>query len=126
MVALLLGASGRALARHDSAFCGLLSPDDPFGHEEFIDIGHRFLVRNVRVAPHNGQVAVTGEVYNGHQGFFTPPLFRVALFDRACTYLGANNFSIDKFNFGTIRPFRVIVPGVAFTEVATYHIEFLP
>ncbi len=52
MLALLLGGSDPALARHEGMACGLPSPEDPFGHEEFIDIGHRFLIRNVRIAPH--------------------------------------------------------------------------
>ena len=52
MLALLLGGSDPALARHERMACGLPSPEDPFGHEEFIDIGHRFLIRNVRIAPH--------------------------------------------------------------------------
>ncbi|MFQ5803224.1 MAG: hypothetical protein ACE5JQ_10050 [Candidatus Methylomirabilales bacterium] len=124
MVAFLLGGSSPARAMHESGSCGLSSPGDPFGHKEFIDIGQQFLVRNVRIARHSDGVAVAGEIYNGLQGFFTPPLFNATLFDSDCTYLGANNFSIDNFKFGTTRPFRAIVPGVDFTEVATYHIEY--
>jgi len=126
MFALFLAGSGPALARHEGASCGLPVPEDPFGHEEFIDIGHRFLVRNVRITPHSRGVVVAGEIHNDRQGFFTPPLFKARLFDPACTYLGANNFSIDHFEFGTTRPFRVNVPRVQFADVATYHIEFLP
>lgn len=125
MVAFLLGGSGPAQAMHESGSCGMPSPEDPFGRKEFIDIGQQFQVRNVRIAPHFDGVAVAGEIYNGLQGFFTPPLFKASLFDSDCTYLGANNFSIDNFTLATTRPFRVIVPGVEFTQVATYHIEYL-
>lgn len=124
-VACLLWGSGSARAMHESGSCGLSSPEDPFGRKDFIDIGQQFLVRNVRIAPHSDGVAVAGEIYNGLQGFFTPPLFKARLFDSDCTYLGANNFSIDKFKLGTSRPFRVIVPRVDFADVATYHIEYL-
>ena len=125
ILAPLLAGSTPALARHQAGFCDVPSAEDPFGHKGFIDIGNQFQVRNVRIAPHSDGVVVAGEIYNGKQGFFTPPLFKVQLFDRDCTYLGGNNFSIDKFKFATIRPFQVIVPRVEFTVVATYHLEFL-
>ncbi len=117
--------SGPALAMHESGSCGTSSRVDPFGHKEYIDIGSQFLVRNVRIAPHADGVVVTGEIFNGLQGFFSPPLFKATLFDADCTYLGANNFSIDNFKFGTTRSFRGLVPRVEFTEVATYHIDYL-
>jgi hypothetical protein len=126
MLALLLGGSDPALARHGGMACGFPSPEDPFGHEEFIDIGHRFLIRNVRIAPHPQGVVVAGEIHNDRQGFFTFALFKVQLFNAHCTYLGANNLAIDDFELGITRPFRVIVPRVQRTNVATYHIEFLP
>lgn len=125
MVLLLFRGSGPALAMHESGSCGTPVPEDPFGHEQFVDIGSRFLARNVRIAEHTEGVVVTGEMYNGLQGFFSPPLFKATVFDSECTYLRANNFSIDKFTFGTTRSFRVVIPGVELSEVATYHIEYL-
>ena len=125
MMTFLLAAGGTALAHHQAGFCGPPSPEGPFGGEEFIDIGSRFAVRNVTIASSLDGVVVAGQVYNGHQGFFTPPLFKVRLFDPNCTYLRANNFTIDNFRLGTIRPFQVIVPGVEFDNVATYHLEYL-
>jgi hypothetical protein len=71
-------------------------------------------------------VVVAGEIHNDRQGFFTFALFKVQLFNAHCTYLGANNLAIDDFELGITRPFRVIVPRVQRTNVATYHIEFLP
>jgi hypothetical protein len=125
-VAIALAASDTALARHEGAACGVPLPEDPFGQTEFIDIGQRFLVRNVRISPHPQGVLVTGEIHNDRQGFFTFALFKVQLFNADCTYLGANNFAIDNFELGVTRPFRVIVPNVERATVATYHIEFLP
>lgn len=125
MVLLLFRGSGPALAMHESGSCGTPVPEDPFGHEQFVDIGSRFLARNVRIAEYTEGVVVTGEMYNGLQGFFSPPLFKATVFDSECTYLRANNFSIDKFTFGTTRSFRVVIPGVELSEVATYHIEYL-
>lgn len=124
VVFLLIGGSP-SLAMHESEACGTPSLEDPFGQKEFIDIGSQFLVRNVRIAPHSEGVLVTGEIHNGLQGFFSPPLFKVTLYDSDCTYLRANNFSIDKFKLGTARSFRTIVPGIEFADVATYHIEYL-
>ncbi len=126
LLALSLAASDSALAMHEGGACGLPAPEDPFGHKEFIDIGQRFLVRNVRIAPHPQGVLVAGEILNDRQGFFSFVLFKVQLFDADCTYLGANNFAIDDFELGVTRPFRVIVPDVERATVATYHIEFLP
>ncbi len=125
-LALLLGGSSSALARHEGAACGFPYPEEPFRQKEFTDIGERFLVRNVRIASHPQGVLVAGEIHNGRQGFFTFALFKVQLFNKNCTYLGANNFAIDTFELGITRPFRVIVPHVEFAEVSTYHIEFLP
>lgn len=126
VLALLLGGHDPALARHEGAACGLPWADAPRGHKEFNDIGHRFLVRNVQVAPHPQGVMVAGEILNNLRGFFTFALFKVQLFNADCTYLGANNFAIDDFELGITRPFRVIVPHVQRADVATYHIEFLP
>ena len=126
LLALGLAASDSALARHEGAACGVSSPEDPFGHTEFIDIGQRFLVRNVRISPHPQGVMVVGEIHNDRQGFFNFALFKVQLFNADCTYLGANNFAIENFELGVTRPFRVIVPHVQRATVATYHIEFLP
>ena len=126
LLALALAASDSALARHEGGACGLPVPEDPFGHTEFIDIGDRFLVRNVRISPHPQGVMVVGEIHNDRQGFFTFALFKVQLFNADCTYLGANNFAIGDFELGITRPFRVIVPHVQRATVATYHIEFLP
>lgn len=124
MVVFLLIGSSPALAMHESGSCGTPSPEDPFGHQEFVDIGSQFLARNVRIAPQSDGVLVSGEIFNNLQGFFTPPQFKTTLFDADCTYLGANNFSIDNFKFGTTRTFQVVVPGVEFAEVTTYHIEY--
>ena len=126
LLALGLAASDSTLARHEGAACGVSSPEDPFGHTEFIDIGQRFLVRNVRISPHPQGVMVVGEIHNDRQGFFNFALFKVQLFNADCTYLGANNFAIENFELGVTRPFRVIVPHVQRATVATYHIEFLP
>ena len=126
LLVFVLGGSELALAMHEGGACGVPLPEDPFGHKEFIDIGQRFLVRNVRIAPHPQGVLVAGEILNDRQGFFSFVLFKVQLFDADCTYLGANNFAIDDFELGVTRPFRVIVPDVERTTVATYHIEFLP
>ena len=49
LLALALAASDSAVARHEGAACGVPLPEDPFGYQEFIDIGQRFLVRNVRI-----------------------------------------------------------------------------
>ena len=125
IVVFLLIGSSPALAMHESGSCGTPSPEDPFGNKEFIDIGSQFLVRNVRIAPQSDGVLISGEIFNNLQGFFTPPPFKATLFDADCTYLGANNFSIDNFKFGTTRAFQVVVPGVEFADVATYHIEYL-
>jgi len=126
LLVFVLGGSELAVARHEGAACGAPLPEDPFGHTEFIDIGQRFLIRNVRISPHPQGVIVAGEIHNDRQGFFTFALFKVQLFNAACTYLGANNFAIDNFELGLTRPFRVIVPHVQRATVATYHIEFLP
>jgi hypothetical protein len=126
LLALALAISDSALARHEGAACGISLPEDPLGHKEFIDIGHRFLIRNVRISPHPQGVTVAGEIHNDRQGFFTFALFKVQLFNADCTYVGANNFAIDNFELGITRPFRVIVPHVQRATVATYHIEFLP
>jgi len=126
MLALLLAGSEPAMARHEGAACGVPLPEDPFGHREFIDIGERFLVRNVRISPHPQGVMVAGEIHNDRQGFFNFALFKIQLFNADCTYLGANNFAIENFELGITRPFRVIVPHVQRATVATYHIEFLP
>ncbi len=126
VLGLLFGESHQALARHEGAACEFPVPEDPFGQKEFTDIGHRFLARDVRIAPHPQGVMVAGEIHNDRQGFFTFALFKVQLFNAKCTYLGANNFAIDSFELGTTRPFRVIVPRVQHGDVATYHIEFLP
>ncbi|MFQ5932963.1 MAG: hypothetical protein ACE5MM_11200 [Nitrospiraceae bacterium] len=126
LLAIFLGGPQQALARHEGAACGLPVPQDPFSQKEFTEIGHRFLARDVRIAPHPQGVTVAGEIYNDRQGFFTFALFKVQLFNAKCTYLGANNFAIDSFEFGTTRPFRVIVPRVQHGDVATYHIAFLP
>jgi len=125
-LAFLLAGSRPALARHEGAACGVSLPEDPFGHTELIDIGQRFLVRNVRISPHPQGVMVVGEIHNDRQGFFNFALFKVQLFHGDCTYLGANNFAIENFELGVTRPFRVIVPHVQRATVATYHIEFLP
>ena len=126
LLVFVLGGSDLALARHEGAACGVPMAEDPFGHQEFIDIGQRFLVRNVRIAPHPQGVMVVGEIHNDRQGFFSFALFKVQLFNADCTYLGANNFAIDNFELGVTRPFRVIVPHVQRPTVATYHVEFLP
>jgi hypothetical protein len=126
LVTFFLAASRPAMAWHEGAACGVLPREDPFGHTEFFDIGQRFLVRNVRISPHPQGVTVAGEIHNDRQRFFTFALFKVQLFNADCTYLGANNFAIDNFELGVTRPFRVIVPHVQRTTVATYHIEFLP
>ena len=126
LLVFVLGGIELAMARHEGAACGVPLPDDPFGHTEFIDIGQRFLVRNVRISPHPQGVMVVGEIHNDRKGFFTFALFKVQLFNADCTYLGANNFAIDNFELGVTRPFRVIVPNVQRATVATYHIEFLP
>lgn len=123
---LLFGGRDAALARHEGAACGVPLPEDPFGHTEFTDIGQRFLVRNVRISPHPQGVMVVGEIHNDRQGFFNFALFKVQLFNANCTYLGANNFTMENFELGVTRPFRVIVPHVQRATVATYHIEFLP
>ena len=126
MLALLLAGSEPAMARHEGAACGVPLPEDPFGHTEFVDIGQRFLVRTVRISPHPQGVMVVGEIHNDRQWFFNFALFKVQLFNAACTYLGANNFAIENFELGITRPFRVIVPHVQRATVATYHVEFLP
>ena len=126
ILAFLLTGSHPAVARHEGAACGVPLPEDPFGYQEFIDIGQRFLVRNVRITPHPQGVMVAGEIHNDRQGFFNFVLFKVQLFNADCTYLGANNFAVDNFDLGITRPFRVIVPHVQRATVATYHIEFLP
>ncbi|MFQ5883066.1 MAG: hypothetical protein ACE5I9_11490 [Candidatus Methylomirabilales bacterium] len=125
-LALLLGGGIPALARHEGAACGFPLPEAPVHHKEFIDIGHRFLVRNVRIASHPQGVVAAGEIHNDFKGFFTFALFKVQLFNADCTYLGANNFAVHHFELGITRPFRVIVPRVQLAEVTTYHIEFLP
>ena len=126
MLALLLAGSEPAMARHEGAACGLPLPEDPLDHKAFTDIGQRFLIRNVQIAPHPQGVTVAGEIHNDRQGFFSFALFKVQLFDADCTYLGANNFAIENFDLGITRPFRVIVPHVQRATVATYHVEFLP
>ena len=123
---LLLMGTNSVAAKHEGAACGFPFPEEPWQQKGFADIGQRFLVRNVRIAPHPQGVLVAGEIHNDLQGFFTFALFKVQLFDRSCTYLGANNFAIDNFELGITRPFRVIVPRVEFADVSTYHIEFLP
>ncbi len=124
--ALLAGATGLAFAIHDEAACGLSFREAPLSDREFIEIGNRFLVRNVRIAPHAQGVVVAGEIHNDRQGFFTFALFRVQLFNADCTVLGANHLAVHDFQHGITRPFRVIVPHVQHAEVASYHIEFLP
>jgi hypothetical protein len=126
LLAIFLGESHPALATDIGGTCGYPSPKDPNSQKEFLDIGNQFLVRNVRIAPHSQGSLVEGEIYNGLRGFFTFTLFKVQLFNADCTYLGANNFSINNFQFGVTRPFRVIVPNVHRTDVANYQIEFLP
>jgi len=126
LLALFLGGSHPALATDFGGACGYPVPEDLNSQKEFIDIGNQFLVRNVRIHQHSQGAMVTGEIYNGLRGFFTFALFKVQLFNADCTYQGANNFALDKLEFGVTRPFRVIVPNVQRTDVATYHIEFLP
>lgn len=123
---LFLGGSHPALAADFGGTCGFPFSEDPTAQKEFLDIGNQFSVRNVRIASHPQGVLVQGEIFNNLQGFFTFALFKAQLFDGNCTYLGANNFAMNEFQFGATRPFRVIVPNVELDDVATYQIEYLP
>lgn len=123
--ALLLVGSGPGLARLEAASCGYLAPEDSSPQREFVEVTNQFFVRNVRIAPHSSGVIVTGELYNGRQGFFSPPLFKMQLFNLDCKYVGGNNFSSDALKYRSTRPFNVIVPRVEFSGVVYYYIEFL-
>lgn len=130
---LFLAGTHPALASDFGGTCGFPFSNDPTAQREFLDIsggggwgrGNQFAVRNVRIAPHPQGVLVQGEIFNNLQGFFTFALFKLQLFNTDCTYLGANNFAIDEFEFGATRPFRVIVPNVDPGEAAMYQIEYL-
>ena len=125
LLVLFLCGSHSVLAADFGGTCGFPLSDDPTAQREFLDIGNQFSVRNVRIAPHPQGVLVQGEIFNNLQGFFTFALFKVQLFNTDCTYLGANNFTMNEFQFGVTRPFRVIVPNVESDQVAMFQIEFL-
>lgn len=125
MFALPLAGGGPALGRLEAASCGLLVPEDSAPQRRFVDVGNQFFARNVLIAPHSTGVIVTGELYNGRQGFFNPPLFKIQLFDTDCNFLAGNNFSSDAVKFKSTRPFSVIVPRAEFSRVTYYYIEFL-